>query len=183
MGRFWGRRPDQTEKIGRAIRHHLDGHETVIAGVHVQSPGTHAAGLAGGVSGAVAGATGTPFSTSGLDSAEHDRWEQEAARTNVDARSTRRAVNMYLVLTDRRLLLVRRSRLTGRAREVLAEWPLAEGGAIRVPRNAQALILEHAQGSLHLELPLAHKFLPDVYRELPRLHRDACEAAGGPSTA
>ena len=52
---------------------------------------------------------------------------------------------------------------------------------IVVPRGSSTLRIVRGETELLLELPLAHKFLPEVYRELPAiLDRARAEVAGGP---
>lgn len=165
MARLMGRRPDPTPRMARAARRHLPHGETVLAGVQVQRPGTLQAALAGGVS----GATGT---TPGLlpRLTDDDRsWVRAAAEFGIDPPLAQRAIYLALVLTPSRLLLLRRSRLTRRVREPLAVWPVADVDRIEVPRGGGTLTIHRAGAALRLELPLAHRFLPEVYRELPAL--------------
>ncbi len=173
MGRILGRRPDRTTAIARAVEGRLEVGERVIAGVDVQSPGTIGAGIAGGAGGAVAGALDTGPTVSRGGSAPHDRWMREATAIDIDGRAASRAVWMIMVLTTRRLVLIRRSRLTRRPREILAAWHLDDVDALRVPRGGSSITIAVGGVSLRLELPTAHRFLPDVYRELPRLFEEA----------
>ncbi|HLV58307.1 MAG TPA: hypothetical protein VKY81_05480 [Natronosporangium sp.] len=74
---------------------------------------------------------------------------------------------LAVALTPSRLLLVRRSRLTRRPREVVAAWPVLEVDRVEVPRNGSTLTIHRAGAALSLEPPQAHRSLPDVYRDLP----------------
>src|SRR5690606_16456922 len=169
MGTFFGKRPDRTAAIARSIASSLEPGETVLAAVHVQRPGTLASAMSGAASGAVAGALGTGVAFSGDGSAQTTEWRQTAERAGVDAECLQKAVWLILALTTRRLLLVRRSRLTGRPKGVLAAWPVHQVKALRVPPNGDTIDVELEGVTLALELPLAHKFLPDVYLQLPAL--------------
>ena len=149
----------------------------MLAGVQVQRPGTLQAALAGGVS----GATGT---TPGLlpRLTDDDRsWVRAAAEFGIDPALAQRAIYLALVLTPSRLLLLRRSRLTRRVREPLAVRPVADVDRIEVPRGGR-----HPHdpprrgGAAGLELPLAHRFLPEVHRELPALLARAQAATEDP---
>lgn len=171
MGLFFGRRPDRTASIARGVRGHLASGEEVIAGVHVQVPGTLAAGMAGAASGAQAGALDVAVTLSDAGGAEGARWRQEAAEVGyVDRRPSRGM--LLLVLTTARVLLVHRSLFLGRALNLAGNWPIAAVDRIEVPSNGSSLKLRFTSGAdLILELPHAHRFLPDVYRALPQLLR------------
>lgn len=177
MGRFFGKRPDLTTEIAGSIRTELLSGESVLAGVHVQRPGTNANAISGAASGAVVGALGTPPTIPGGDPEGTAEWRQEAERAGSDADSTAKAVWLILVITTKRVLLIRRSRLTGKPRGILAAWPVSRVAGIRVPRSGSSVHVDLEGASLQLELPVAHKFLPDVYRNLPKHLEDA--RAGG----
>jgi len=144
--------------------------ETVLAGLHVQRPGTFAAELIGGLNGAVAGAVGnSSFVSGGAKDPKTNEWLNHAAELGIDPALAQRTLRMYFVLTDRRLVLIRRSRLTGRPRELLATWPLIELERIRVHRGSRDFRLTIAGvDGLRLELPNDHRFLPGAYREVPK---------------
>lgn len=169
MGRLMGRRPDETERIARRAAQFLDVNERVIAGVYLQRPGTTEAQLEGGSSAAVTAAVGvTAYTIPGDDGPRE--WVQRLESFGVDPGVARRAIRIALVLTDSRLLLLRRgSTLTWRLPEVVAAWSLSDVDEVRVPRNGSTLVLVAGGRELVLELPQAHKFLPQVYRDLPKL--------------
>ena len=168
MGRFFGRRPDRTQAIGRAARRHLTTDEQVIAGVDVQRPGTTSAALQGGTSGAVGSAVGNLPPTFTGGEMEASTWVVEATAAGIDERQARRIVWASLLLTSSRLMVLRRSRLSGKVKEPIFEWPIDEVERIDVPRNGDSITIQLADRSIRFELPLDHKFLPAVYRELPK---------------
>lgn len=171
MGRLIGKRPDDTRLIAKRIAEHLEPGEHVLAGVQLQRPGTFTAELEAGVSGAVNANFDLPPNFRDADPAMEEAWREQTATARVDAETAKRAIWVYLVLTSSRLLLVRRSRLLRwRPREVIAAWPLEEIERIEVPRNGDRVTVHHGvAGSLDFELPQAHKFLPQVYRDLPSI--------------
>ena len=166
---LFGKRADPTRKIARAVRRFLAPDETVLAGLYVQRPGTFAAELSGAVNGGVAGAVGnSSFVSGGAKDPKTNEWLKLVGELGVDPTLAQRTVRMYFVLTDRRFWLIRRSRLTGRPRELLAAWPLSDFERIRVHRTSRDLRLTIAGvDDLRLELPNAHRFLPEVYRDVP----------------
>ena len=168
MGKLFGKRPDRTGEIERRIQRQLKAGERLVAGVHVQRPGTNFAAMAGGASGAVGATMGLPPRIPDQDPAERERWLAEVTAVGAGDRAGR-AIQLIVALTTHRLLLIRCGRVGGRPREVMVAWPVAQVESIEVPRNGSTLVLNIARESLTLELPLAHKFLPDVYRRLPRL--------------
>lgn len=178
MGRFFGRRPDPTPAIRRALRRRfLELDEEVLAGVYVQRPGTNRAAAGGAGHAGVSATTGVYAASSG--SKEEDRkWLEwgAAARTlpGVDPVVAKRTIFLTLALTDTRLLLVRRSRvLRGRHREVFASWLLTDIDHINVARGGSTLSVVRGNDSLAFELPLSLKFLDRVYVELPALFDSA----------
>lgn len=159
-------RRDPTESIAKALRRHLEPGESVLAAVAVQTPGTNAAAIEGAGSGAVASAMDTGLSTSSAGAGKHAVWLEQAQRVGIDASAASGATWLHVALTGGRVLLARRSRLTGRPRVLLAAWSLGVVEAIEVPRNGSSLTITVEGEPLRLELPKAHKFLPNVYREL-----------------
>lgn len=166
MGRFFGRRPDRTDVIARAVEHHLLPGESVVAGVDVQSAGTTSAGLQGGASAGVAAAVGAgPTFRGGED--EHEDWMSESAAVGIDPDVARTLVWVSLALTTHRLLVIRRSKLTGRLKEPVAQWPVAAIDRIIVPRQSNRLSVVLGDRTVDFEIEVADKFRPDVFRELP----------------
>jgi hypothetical protein len=165
MGRLMGRRPDPTLAIARAARRHLGPGEHVLAAIYAQRPGTLRAGLSGGASGAVGATAGLPPRLP--DDEDQGPWLRDAAQIGLDDAMARRTIWLAIALTQSRLLLLRRSRLTRRPREVIAVWPLRDVDRIDVPRNGSVLTIHRAGAALRLDLPQAHRFLPEVYRDLP----------------
>lgn len=177
MGRFHGKRPDRTATIAKRVARWLEPGEVVLAGIDVQSPGTHSAGFAGASGGAHAGAAGSPMTFSGAGADQHRRWVHQAEQVGLDPEAAHTSIWMHLVLTSRRLLLIRCSRLTRRPLDVLGAWPVGDVEAIVVPRGGSSTTITVGGNELRLELPHSQKFLPDVYRELPARWADARGAA------
>lgn len=171
-------RRDPTESIARALRRFLEPEEGVLAAVAVQTPGTNAAAIEGAGSGAVAAAMDTGMSTSSAGAGKHAVWLEQAQRVGIDAKGASGATWLHLALTEGRVLLARRSRLTGRPRVLLAAWPVGDVDSLEVPRNGSSLTITVDGEPLRLELPRAHKFLPNVYRELPKRWERARAEAG-----
>ena len=180
MGRFIGRRPDETPRIARRVATHLNPGEQVLAGIYLQRPGTRSAAMGGGSSAAVTGAIGGhAFGVAGED--DHDRrrlgsWIEQCAALGVDEPAAKRTIYAALVVTDARALVVRRSSLTRRLGELVLASPI-DAAAVEVPRGGSELTLLVGGSPLRFELPQEHRFLPDVYRELPRLVADARAAS------
>lgn len=150
---------DRTKAITSAIGSQLSEGEAVLGAVSVALPGVGAARIvsAGRV------ADGHFPAQAGVDHIAREG----AAAFGIDG------LQFHLVVTDARLLLVRRS-VFGRAKQVVLVLPLGEVAAFRLPRASQTYVLEHIDGrSLKLELPKAPKFLPEVYTALPARFRDA----------
>lgn len=164
-----GKRPDKTDEIARRIQGDLKSGERVVACVHVQRPGTFSAEMEGAVGGAVTGAIGgsNPMSFRAEDG-EHEGWAGSLAALGVQP-SAAGVIKMVLALTDQRLLLYRASRLGGKPKDLLAEWPVDKVDAIEPPRNNQKLTVTIDGRQLSLETPQVPKFLPDVYGKLPKL--------------
>lgn len=176
MGRLFGRRPDLTQAIAPAVQGHLTPGERVLAAVHVQRPGTTSAGTSAAVSGAVSGSVDLPPSFAGEEYDADGSWARTLTSMGVEPGIAGRAVWLTLVLTTTRLLLLRRSRLTGRLRELAGSWSLRDVERLDVPRRGNALTIHGGTTALELELPQAHRFLPDVYRELPSRFQEARSA-------
>lgn len=182
MGRFIGRRPDETARLARRVAGHLEPGEEVIAAVLLQRPGTLSAEVKGATSGAVTGAIGGTAYAPGREDAEDraDRagWVAQCEALGVDRALAERTIHSALVLTTARVLVVRRSSLTRRLGEPIGAWPVTEAH-VDVPRGEQTLTLRVGDAPLRFELPQAHRFLPDVYRELPALVARARAQATG----
>lgn len=129
--------------------------------------------MEGATSGAVGATVGNAFSFSRDDPGP---WLRVTGEFGIEPGIARRAVWLTIVLTNERLLLVRRSRLTKGLREVAGAWSLREIERIEVPRNGNSLTIHKPDAALRLELPHLHKFLPDVYRELPARFAEARDA-------
>src|SRR5690606_3984796 len=89
---------------------------------------------------------------------EHEGWAGSLAALGVQP-SAAGAIKMVLALTDRRLLLYRASRLGGKPKDLLAEWPVEKVDAIEPPRNNQKLTVTIDGRQLSLETPQVSKFL------------------------
>lgn len=171
MGRLFGKRPDPTAGVSKGVRKYLAPEETVVAGVYLQRPGTATASLQGGASGAVGATVDLPPSVPrDLDPQTRD-WFIQANELGIEMALAKRAVWLSVALTGSRLLLARRSRLTRRHRELIGKWPIEQVERIEVPRNGSTVAIHMRDGNeLTLELPQAHRFLPQVYRDLPAIH-------------
>lgn len=159
MGRLVGMRPDRTAAIARALRALLQQGENVLAAVEVQSPGA-----------------GVQEESTGLQR-KRALWREQVIALGIDSRYGERPAWLYLALTDRRVILAQRSRLTGSVRELLGAWPLQQLTALEVPRSGTTATLGFGERELRLELPQAHRFLPEVYRELPARWAAACDGS------
>ena len=156
---MWRRR-DKTSSIGRRVGHLLRPGEAVRAGVELSLPGRKAAQLAG----AARSADGT---YAHRDDPELVRSIEQARDLGIEGQS------FFLVLTDARVLLVRRSAF-GRAKDAVVDVPLAEVDAIHARKQADRIDLSLVDGrTIKLEVPRAFKFLPLVYERLPRLLEEA----------
>lgn len=175
MGRFFGRRPDRTQKIAGAIRGHLEEGERVVAAVDVQTPGTLGAAFEGAASGAVSGAADVPISFVG-ESEDRNAWLAESVPI-VGADAARRLVYASLALTTSRLLVLSRGKVTRRIGDLVAEWPVDEIEWIRYSGNSHEMVIHLHGRTLTFEVELAPKFLPPVYRELPR-HLEQVKSQG-----
>src|SRR5690625_997947 len=114
MGRFFGRRPDPTPAIRRALRgRFLAPDEEVLAGVLVQRPGTNRAALGSAGHAGVSATTGIYAASAGSRAEDREslEWGAAAGRLpGVDPVVAKSTIFLTLALTDTRLLMVRRSR-------------------------------------------------------------------------
>lgn len=153
------RYPDDTEMIARRIADYLEPGETVLAAVFVQSPGTNSAGLEAGL-----GNYGAHF----YDEDERNvLWMKQTETLGIDPKLAKRASKLVVAVTTSRLLLVRRGSVTGRMRELLAAWPAGELDRVAVPRRGNSLRIFGEGAELKFELPNEHRFIAQVYRDLP----------------
>lgn len=174
MGRLIGKRPDDTRRIAGRIARYLEPGEQVLAGVHLQSPGTNAAAMSTATSGAASATVELPPTIGDGDPKKEREWRKQSGAAGIDEKTANRSNFVYLVLTSSRLLVVRRSRvLRWQPRELIAAWPLDAVERIEVPRNGDRITVHYSGGALTFELPQAHKFLPQVYRDLPSIHEEA----------
>lgn len=145
---------DITERLARRLRDRLDPGERVLAGVSLNAKGT----MSASISGAARASTGVP-------SVAPDGELADVRRDHADLGVT--GVRFHLLLTDRRVVLVRRNAF-GLAREVTFAAPLAEVDSIQVSTRSTAVPLRLVDGRvLELETPKAPRFLPPVYADLP----------------
>jgi len=157
---------DPTGRIARAVRGLLEPGEDVVLAVKVQRPGTHSAQLEGAATGAISGATDTPYAARGGTDPDHARWLEQAVSLGIAPEAAQRVIHLFLVITSSRVLLVRRSRLMGRAQELIAAWPRTSLRASKITATSHTVQLEVDGAPLHLELPKAAKHLPAAYREI-----------------
>lgn len=141
--------------------------------VPVQRPGTYGAQLEGGVRAGTSGGLGTHVYSTKANPASAAGWNQWAAELvtsyGVEPQAARKAIRLYLVVTDQRVMVIRRHYLTGRPREVLISWPLADVDQVGISAAQQAVWVTRGEAGLRLELPKSLNHLPAVYRELPEL--------------
>lgn len=168
VGRFLGKRPDPTAKVTRAAGRYLEPEEQVFSALYVQQPGTATAEFSAAAGGASAGAAGiaTSFNSSAGVDRKTAQWLKVTAELGVDPVVARRTLRMFFVLTDARMVLIRRSRLTLRPKELVGAWPINDVERIRVHKGSRDLRITLAASELRLELPADHRFLPDAYREV-----------------
>lgn len=152
---------DATKRLRRRLARQLHPDETVLAAVSVHREGTTTAALLG------ARAASTPGSAFKYDvpTSERNRWAESAGNAGP---------YLYLAVTSRRVVVVRRSVL-GRARDIVFEAPLGQVRSLAMkPNNAGHVELELSDDRVLLfETPKAPKFLPEVYRRLPDLLAEA----------
>jgi hypothetical protein len=154
---------DATKRMRRRLAGRLHDDETLLAAVSVHRTGTTAAGLRG----ATAAIGGGPAAGVAFRADE----DADAARAG-DGRGSGPAgasPYQYLVLTSRRVMVVRRS-VFGRARDVVFEVPVERVTALQLRPGVGEVELRLADGrTLAFETPKAPRFLPEVYRRLPGL--------------
>lgn len=81
-------------------------------------------------------------------------------------------VRFWLLLTDRRLLLVSRT-LLNRAGATVLDVPIADVASITTSTAGQSVTLHLPDDvTVALETPKAFRFLPDVYHRLPSIVED-----------
>lgn len=182
LAKAFGRWADDTEKIARRIGHYLEPGESVLAAVFVQRPGTKSAAVRGGASAAVSAAVGAVSEIFASGSApredkRHQLWLRQAVAFGIDPQAAGRTIRLVVAVTTVRVLLVRRGYVTGGMHELLAAWQLTDIDRIDVPRNGNSLRLLRAGDELRCELPNAHRFIAQVYRDLPTIFDEARSAA------
>lgn len=151
------RRSDPTEALARRLRRLLDPGEVVFAGVKLIERGS----MSGAVSDAASAAAGSPV----LGRAD----ERLLARRQRHRAIGIQGYRFYLLLTDARLLLVRRNSMFGFAREVTFQAPIGDVAELRVTRQSSNVTIRLTSGeTLELETTRPIKRLPPVYLELPQ---------------
>ena len=163
------RYPDDTKLIAGRIARHLESGETVLAAVFVQSPGTISARMQGGASAGGSAALGHYGGDFPGGDKRHALWKQQFEQLGIDPELAQRTTKVVVAVTTSRLLLVRRRTATGRMRELLAAWPAGEIDRVTVPRRGNSLRIFRDGAELRCELPNEHRFLADVYRDLPAI--------------
>lgn len=157
---------DATKHLRRRLAGKLRPDETLLAAVSVHREGTTAAAL-DGISAAIAADQTT--SVSFRETSAPDR----RGGPQIDT-----GPYLYLALTSRRVLVVRRSAL-GLARDVVFEAPIGEVDALGLrPRSSAVELRLSGDRVLELETPKAPRFLPEVYRRLPDLLAEAKAGLG-----
>lgn len=174
LAKAFGRWGDDTKRIARQMKQYLDAGETVIAAVYLQRPGTTNASVQGGAAGATTGAVGADtgiYSSAPFRRRDPhiDRWVDETGAMGVEPQVARRAIKLALAVTKSRLVLAYRSYVTGRVQGVLVAWPLERVEAVVVPRRERSLTITADNADLRCELPNEHRFIADVYRDLPKI--------------
>lgn len=157
---------DATKRMRRGLAGQLGPGEVVLAAASVHRLGT--------TTDALLGAAAAIATESGATSFRQARPAPTRGAT-VDA-----SPYLYLVVTTRRVLVLRRSAL-GRARDIVFEVPVADVSALQLKPGASRVDLRlDDRRTLGFETPKAPKFLPDVYRRLPELLADAKRQSESP---
>lgn len=145
---------DPTDRLAKRLRRLLEPGELVLVAVPMNQLGTMSAALGG-----IARATDV-VPTVERDHEGDDIRERHRA-LGIDG------VRFHLVLTDQRLVLVRRNAL-GMAAGVTLTVPIMEVESIGVTARSMHVPVELTDGRrIELETPKALKHLPSVYREIP----------------
>lgn len=174
LGRvFLARYPDDTKMLARRLKSHIEPGESVLAAVFVQCPGTNSAALRAGVSAGGSAALGHYGATMSSEDKRFEAWNTQAEELGIDPALARRTVKFVVAVTTSRLLLVRRARTTGRVCEMLAAWPVIEVDRLTVPRGGNSLRIFRDGVELRCELPNEHRFIGQVYRDLPNILAEA----------
>ena len=178
LAKAFGRWGDDTAKIARGVAQHLDPDEEVLAAVYVQRPGTRSAGVQGGVNAGSAAAVGHDAATFSGGDERRVLWVDQADSVGIEPRLASRTIKFVVAVTTSRLLLVRRGYGTGRMRELLAAWPAGDLDRVAVPRGGNSLRIFRHGVELRCELPNEHRFIAQVYRDLPGIFSDVQAASG-----
>lgn len=142
---------DRTARLARRLRSRLEPGEQVLAAVAMNARGTMGAALSGAARAA-----------DGVASVGGDDGGVSARHAALGIRGVR----FYLVLTDARLVLVRRN-LFGIAAEVTFAVPVEQVERLRITRQTLSVPVRLTDGRvIDLETPKAGKHLPAVYLEL-----------------
>lgn len=153
---------DATNRMRRRLAGRLEPGEAVLAAASVHRLGTTTDALLGAAAAIATESGATTFRPSPSTPTGG------AGGVAIDA-----SPYMYLVVTSRRVMVLRRSAL-GRARDTLFEVPVGDVNALELKPSASRVDLRLENGrELGFETPKAPKFLPDVYRRLPELLTDA----------
>lgn len=156
---------DATKRVRRRLAGRLGPDETLLAAVSVHRKGTTETALQGGVSGAVAAAAG-----GGVRFVDPEPAAADGGRSAV---ALDVGPYLYLALTSRRVLVLRRSAF-GRMREVAFEVPVGEVAELALkPGSDRVELALRRGGALAFDTPKAPRFLPEVYRRLPVLLAEA----------
>lgn len=150
---------DATKRMEKWLGGRLGSDEVVLAGVSAHREGTTSAAMLGATSAILGAEAGSGVSFRDVPDRDGGAGDGQAALSPY----------LYLVLTSRRVLVVRRSAL-GRPKDVAFEAPVEAVDALRLKPSAGRLeLLLHGGHALTFETPKAPKFLPEVYRRLPAL--------------
>ncbi len=154
---------DATKRMHRWLGGRLGSDEVVLAAVSVHREGTTSAAMLGATSAILGAEAGSGVSFRDVPTRDAGGDQGQAALGPF----------LYLVLTSRRVLVVRRSAF-GRPKGVAFEAPVEEVQAMGLkPRASRVELLLSGDHSLTFETPKAPKFLPEVYRRLPALLTEA----------
>lgn len=154
---------DITDRLARRLRDRYDPSERVLAGVALNAEGTMGASLAGGAK----ASTGVPGLAADGELADVRRAHEAAGIEGV---------RFHLLLTDARLLLVRRNAL-GLTADTQLDVPVTEVAGIAASGRSHRVTIALEDGrTLELETLKAPKSLPPVYRQLPDLLAEAKSA-------
>jgi hypothetical protein len=126
-----GRMGDYTGKLAKEASGVLADGETLLAGARAMAKGFTKGSLYGGIGGAVGGAIGAMVGARGAKGA--------AGSADATAAAFPKDAMIAIGLTDRRLLVWRRSKMTGGVKDLAAEYPIERVASV-APDSTRAIV-------------------------------------------